>query len=38
MLSSFLISIFECRKILHSNEYLMVKIVDDTAENGRFDV
>ena len=38
MLSSFLISIFECRKILHSNEYSLEKIGFDTAENGSLKV
>ena len=33
ILSFFLISIFECRKILHSNEYLVAKIGVDTADN-----
>ena len=33
LLSPFLISIFECRKVLHSNDYLFAKIGVDTAEN-----
>ena len=36
MLSSFLISIFECRKILNSNEYLIAAIGVDMSENGPF--